>query len=416
MANNTRTSIDPILKQIYVPDNYRESTYKNRPFYALLGKMENFGGRNMPLVNKYGSGQGISATFSTAQSNATAMKFEDFLITHVNLHGVAAVDGDAIDSTANDDHAFLKSLTDAIDDALDALAESLETYIPRTGTGSLGVISSGSTVTNKTVTLATITDAHNFEVGMTLKAASSATAAVRASSEVLAGVNRITGVITATSAQWDTAITAIAAGDHLFREGAAYNNSANAVITGLESWIPATAPSASESFFGVDRSVDSRLYGVYYDGSSGSTREALINGQSRAAEHGGMTDQFFVHNSSFRKLKVELGGQEFFQKHAELPDDGGKSANISFQSLQVAGDSGPIDVTPARKCQSTIAWGLEMDTVKLISMGPAVKLNDSDGLGMLRQSTADGVEVRVVSRAQIGVKKPGSNCHILVPT
>ncbi len=412
MASTTTTTLDPALKQIYKPENYRLSTYEKRPMFASLPKDENFGGRNMPLVNRYANPQGVASAFSTAQSNATSMKLEDFILTRVTQYGVATIDGEAIEASASDKYAFFEALTAKIDAVMDSVMDAIETYIPRSGNGMIGRVSTGSTVTAATVTLADPADAHNFEVGMVLVDAGTVTGALEAGSEILAGVNRATGVITATSAAWNTVLTQLTAGDYLFRQGDAYNNASNKVITGFLGWIPATAPSVSESFFGVDRSSDSRLYGNYYDGSTASIEEAMINGQSYGSQVGGKIDTIFINHTKFRRFKMEIGTKEWFSKSARGPD--GDVAEVNFQALRIQGDDGPIAVMPANKC--TIAWGLELDTWLLASLGAMPKLLKQDGLTILRQASADGYEVRVGARGQLGCKKPGSNVQILLPS
>ena len=416
MTSTTISTIDPALKQIYKPSNYQNSTYKRRPIFGMIPKSEDFGGRNQPLVNEYGNPQGVSSVFSTAQSNATAMKLEDFLLTRVSLHSVATMDSDAIEATEMDKYAFLKGLTAKIDAAMRALSDTIESYLPRSGTGAIGQISSGSVVSDQTITLADINDAHNFEVGMRLATATSETAAVStgsATGEVLAGVNRTTGVLTATSTDWDDVITGIAAGDYLFRHGDAYNNASNKVFTGMLGWLP-TEVTPAESFFGVDRSVDSRLYGNYYDGSLLSLEEAVINGQSVGASMGAQIDTGIMHHSKMRRFKLEIGTKETFQKSAQAP--GGKTAEVSYEAIRVAGDAGTIDMVAANKCPPLACLLLELDTWIFATLGPAVKLNDLDGNRILRQASSDGVEVRVVSRGNVGCKNPGANVRVLLPS
>ena len=52
---------------------------------------------------------------------------------------------------------------------------------------------------------------------------------------------------------------------------------------------------------------------------------------------------------------------------------------------------------------------LTKDTWKLYSLGAAPKILDSDGLKMLREASADSVEVRVGYYAQLGSNAPGFN-------
>ena len=73
-------------------------------------------------------------------------------------------------------------------------------------------------------------------------------------------------------------------------------------------WIPATAPSAGDAFWGVDRSKDvTRMAGVRFDGSSESIEEALIDGAALVAREGGQPDYCFMNFTSYAALEKSLG-------------------------------------------------------------------------------------------------------------
>ena len=43
------TSFDSALKSHYTSDKVENSVYKDNPLFALIPKMEEFGGRNLPI-------------------------------------------------------------------------------------------------------------------------------------------------------------------------------------------------------------------------------------------------------------------------------------------------------------------------------------------------------------------------------
>ena len=409
----TLTSFDPVLKQIYKPDLVATLTYKKRPLLGWLPKFEKFGGRNMPIPLMYANTQGRSHTFSEAQGNATDSKLEDFLLTRVENHSIAHISSHVAAATMSENYAFVRALKKEVDSAMQSLADSLETELPRSGTGSLGQVASTATVTNQTIALEDTRDIHNFEVGMTLRGTSTDGGAYDTGEEVLAAVNRTTGEITATSAAWNTVMTALAASDYLVVSGDAANGGANIATSGLIAWIPATAPASGSSFFGVDRSKDNRLYGTYYDGSAQLVEEALVDGQSRVGEMEGKPDAAFIHNAQYRKLSKELGAKKQYNQ-VNAQGSKGIIAHISYRSIVVDGDYGPIDVMAANKIQSNIAWLLQRDTWLYASLGPATRFDDTDGQKILRRASASGVEARLVSWANLGCKGPAYNGQTLL--
>jgi hypothetical protein len=67
---------------------------------------------------------------------------------------------------------------------------------------------------------------------------------------------------------------------------------------------------------------------------------------------------------------------------------------IAFRGIMINGPKGPIKVVPDQNCPANRIFGLQMDTWRHNSLGAAVRVIDTDGLQMLRQSSSDGVEVR----------------------
>lgn len=408
----TAATWDPALKQLYRDSNVYKSTFEDRPMLGLLQKFEGFTGKNMPLIAVYGNPQGRSADFSEAQGNTTSTKIEDFLLDIVSNYSVAKVTGEVIDRTRSDKGAFLKALKSSIDFAMDALADDLESGIPRSGTGTIGQVSSGSTVTNQTITLASIDDVANFEVGMTLRGTSTDGGAYDVGEEVLAGVNRSTGVLTATSAAWNTVMTALAAGDYLVVSGDAQNGGTKVKMTGLSEWLPSGTPAA---LWGVTRTVDSRLYGTYHDGSAQTMEDALIDGQSKAAQQEGTPDLGIINHVKMRRLIKELGSnKEYTTVNAVGPK--GVVANVGYRGVFIQGDKSVIKMVAANKCPGADGFLVEQKNVMLYSIGRATKFLEDDGNRILRLASSDGVEVRLVSRANVAVKNPIGSVRLTLPS
>jgi hypothetical protein len=414
MTSLNLTSADPAMKQLYKDRNFRVGTYTKHPLLGILPKDEGFYGRNMPIVIQYGNPQGVSGSFSVAQGATTASKFEDFLLTRVNEHSVATLDGETMEAMGNDAGAFVTAMKAQIDAAMKSLANRLESLIPGSGTGTLGKISAASNVASATITLDSIHDIVNFEVGMTVVTSAADGGALQAGSatgEVIAGVNRRAGTLTCTSLTWATVITGCTAGDYISAKGDAQANGTKKVLTGFAGWLPSAAPTVGggDSFFGVDRAADSRLYGNYHDGSAQLIEEAIIDAQSVAAREEAAIDTFILNHAKFRQLVKELGSKVSYTKVPSRTKGGKEFAEVSFSGVQVHGDAGEIAVMAASRIPSNVGYGLEIATWKLCSIGPATKWNMPDGNRILRQASDDGVEARLVFRGNLGCNSPWSN-------
>ena len=385
------TTFAAALNQHYTGEKTDNMVYKHNPFLAMISKYEEFGGENLKLPIKYGIPQGRSATFVDAQNNKTSTKLKAFLLTRVSDYSLASITNETIEASKGNANAFIEAATTEIDGAIESATRSIAVALFGDGSGQIGIVGSVSTttITDDTITLATIQDITNFEVGMQLNFGSSGT------NKGIIAVNRDTGVFVCDA---DTGATAA---EIIYQDG-----DKDLMLTGLNGWLPSTAPSVSESFFGVDRSSDTtRLGGIRFDASSLPLEEGLIGAAARVAREGGKPDVCFVNYSNFADLEKALGSKVSYVDVKVNPE-------IGFRGILIHGPRGPIKVVPDQNCPNNVAFMLQMDVWKLYSLGKAPKILDSDGLKFLRESAADAVEVRVGYYAQLGCRGPGYNARI----
>jgi len=401
------TSFDAALKQHYTDDMVMNLVYKDNPLLALMPKYESFGGKNLPIPLLYGNPQGRSATFATAQSVGASSysKIDDFVLTRVKDYAIATIDNETLEASKGNANAFMEAATTEIDGAINALTRSLAIAMYRDGSGAIGQVSAEPAEAATTViTLKEANDVTNFEVGMQVVIWSATSGGSQRTTDgsdntwLITNIDRSAGTITLDDAY--TSSGTIAANDYIFVDG-----DRGAKLKGLDAWVPSSAPSAT-SFFGVDRSVDTiRLGGNRYDGSALPIEEALIEGAARAAREGAKIDHYFVNYETYAELQKALGAKV---QYVDLK----ATAEIGFRAIQINGPRGPINVVPDQNCQSDVAWGLQLNTWKLYSLGKAVRVIDTDGLQMLRQASSDGVEVRYGFYGQLGCRAPGYNIRV----
>ena len=402
------TSFDAALKQHYTSDKVENLVYQDNPLLALMAKMEDFGGRNLPIPLIYGNPQGRSKTFSNAQTRgaATNSLIHDFVITRVSDYSIATIDNETLEASKGNANAFMEAATTEIDGAINSLTRSIAVGLYRTSAAEIGQVSAAPSIAaNTVITMKEPSDIVNIEVGMALNIYSALSGGSQRSLDgsttqmIVSAVDRSNGTFTISTA-YDASGT-IAADDYIFVEG-----DRGLGISGLESWIPETAPTSGDSFFGVDRSSDvTRLAGVRYDGSSDPIEEALIEGASRAAREGGKVDHCFLSYAKFAELEKSLGSKV---QYVDLK----MNAEVGFRGIIINGPKGPIKVIPDQNCPNNVAWMLDLKMWKLYSLGKAVRVINTDGLRMLRQASADGVEVRYGFYGNLGSKAPGHNCRV----
>ena len=385
------TTFAAALKQHYTDEKIENMVYKDNPFLAMISKYEDFGGENLKLPVKYGIPMGRSATFADAVANKTASQLKAFLLTRKSDYAIALIANETIAASKGNANAFIEAATFEIDGAIEAATRSLAVSLYGDGSGQIGVVGALATTTasNDTVTLATIQDITNFEVGMQLNFGTATT------NKKIDSINRDTGVFILDAASGATTTEAI------YVDG-----DKDAMLTGLGGWLPSTAPASTDSFFGVNRSSDStRLGGIRFDGSSLPLEEALIGAAARVAREGGKPDVCFINYNNFGDLEKALGSKVSYVDVKVNPE-------IGFRGILIHGPRGPIKVVPDQNCPNGVAYLLQMDVWKLYSLGKAPKILDSDGLKFLRESTADAVEARIGYYAQLGCRAPGFNVRV----
>lgn len=413
------------LKELYDnPSEYlKDLVYKTNPFMALCRKDESvdgFAGKYIPVPVIFGNPQGRSATFSNAQNNQTATADISFFVYRVRNYQLVTIENELMEATVSNAGAFIDQAKLQVDTGLRNLGNDIARQmfgLPNQQRGTISAISTG------VITLSNPADVVNFEVNQTLVAysvsGSTPTQSTGANLGYVIAVNRGAGLVTvsttlggaaATPTNWSTSFPYLAVqGDINFvANGLA---SANALsLSGLEAWLPETAPAPSDSFWGVNRSQDpTRLAGVRYDGSAMLIQEALVNGTSLIAREGGRPDMCFMNFESYSALLNELGSKV---QYVEVRHE---EADISFEAVRLHTPYGPVSIIPDRNCPPQTAFVLQMDTIKLRSLGKAPHIltyGNLEGLEGIRVGNADAVEVRMAMYGNLICHAPGWNARI----
>jgi hypothetical protein len=377
---------------------------KDHAFLAMLSKDEAFYGDVYPQPLIYGRPNGRSSTFTNAKANKTNSKLRKFNLERFADYALASIPNEVIEASENDKGAFVSALKVEVDGAILSAKESAAKDCYGTGTGSLGVIAATTVIGTPVMVLADAFDALYFEEGMTLQvSATNGGGAVRAGTLTVASVDRDGGTVTMTG-NLTAGVAAIAVGDFVFQDG-----DYDLKMPGLSAWLPDTAPTLGDNFFGVDRSVDpERLAGLRFDGSSFSIEEALIKGASRLHARGANPDCVFVHYDDYSDLEVSLGAKVQYC----FPQAAGR-ADISFKGIQLNTPKGrPLAVIPDTYARKGRGFMIQKSTWKLRSLKKMVRILDLDGNKFLRDSDADSVEIRVGGYKVLGCSAPGWNANI----
>jgi hypothetical protein len=389
-----------VLKTLYPTGVPLDLTYNDHPFLAMVSKDFNFYGENKKVPLKYANSSGRSANFSTAQSNANNVKAKAFLITRDKDYAVAKIQNELILAAKNNAGAFVDALKFEMDGAMGAIGNSLAFDLFRAGSGVIGQIAASATLGSTTLPLRNPDDVVAYEQGQKIQLADAVTGGtLRSGTLTIVGVDRIQGILTV-NANIST-ISGATVNDYIVIEG-----DYDSKIKGLDSWIPATAPT-SASFFGVDRTSDvTRLGGLRGDFSALPAEEALIEAAKLVNREGGKMDHIFCSYDFYSSLEKALGSKV---QYIDMD-----VAKVNFRGILFNHGKGVARVIPDNSCPTDRVFGLQMNTWKLSGLGQIPQILDMDGLKMLRVSNDDATEIRIGYYAQLECHAPGYNINFKV--
>lgn len=404
MSGVDLSNYEGLLKQLYTDDRVENEVYRDHPFLALVPKMETFFGENWKVPVIYGNPLGRSRTFAEAQARSlvTGVLPAAFVLTRVKDYSITTIENEVLEASKSDKGAFMAAASTAMDGALQSLSNNTAVSLYRSVAGDRGNVDVEPSTSSGTFTiqLSEPEEITNFEVNMNLNIWSAASGGSQRSSDgsqvnfPIEAIDRDNGILTITGS-YDGSGT-IAANDFIFVKG-----DRGLSISGLASWIPLVAPSAT-AFFGVDRTVDiTRLSGVRQDGRGKPIEQALQDLLSRVAREGGSPDYIFMNYKEWNDLNLSLGSKVQIVDLAV--------GKVGFRSLEVQGPKGPVKCIADQDCPAGLAYAISMKTMQLGSLNKAVRIFNSDDMTWLRQNDADGVEVRCISYCQLACKAPGYN-------
>lgn len=393
------TYFEYALKRVYEPGAVQYMAYKDNPFLALVPKNTKMTGDATAVPVQYTHNAGRSATFSDAQANKSPAKGVQFLVTRVSDYSLASITNETILASEGNIGAFMQASKHTIEDAIYVGTRSLCHALWRNTGGAIGQISATSNVATDTITLTNASDCHNFYPGQELETstADGTSGAVKAGTVTVESVDIDQGTVTATG-NWTAGIATAAASDYIFVEG-----DFGAKIAGVSAWITASAAGAT-SFFGVDRSVHTRLSGIRPVVSASTIREKLIEATTKAHAHGARTTHIFMNPVDVGKLLLELEGSAQFAQIAT-----NSTAAISFEVIKLRTGMGTLPIMADIDVPEGHAFGLNMKTWKLGSLGGAPRILEQGGGKFLRESSADAHEMRIGYYGNLYCLNPAQN-------
>lgn len=399
-------ALGPVLKQRYSTKKVAALGYNKRPFWGMLRKTTDFDGDNLVVACQYATPQGRSHTLSTAEADITPSAYQRFTLTRARDYAAFGITTEAIRASKGDTGAMIKGLSNEIDGSIKTITRNMAQEVYRNGGTARARGASFSTVT---LTLAAAADTAQFEYGQTVKSATTdgTSGSVKAGSVQIVGIDRDAGTLTG-NVNWDTGIPTFAGTDYIFGDG-----DFGLGMKGLLAWLPTTAPSSGESFFGADRSKDAtRLGGVRISGGGGPIEETLIAAAARLAREESSPDVVFMNPLDMENLVKAVSGKSIYDRASRPSFD---MPSIGYKGIKMFAPTGDLEIYADVNCPKGFMFMLQLDTWSFRGLGQAPGIiDDGDGLIMLRNSGSDDYKGRVGYYGNLVCDAPGWNAVITI--
>jgi hypothetical protein len=431
--SNAQTNI-ATLKELYSDDTWvmKDLVFDKNPWFAICPKDETemgMGGKSFPVPVMYDVGAGGSANLGTAQTYQTAPQTVEFQCTRVPDYAVATLTNDFLRASAASIGAFMPAAELNVKSAFRNVSNDIAFSMYGDGSGTRGTygLGTGSISVGGVITLDNLGQVYQFGVGMALYSWSvsgqTPTQSPGANPGFVIAVDTGLGTVTVSPSQggaggiptgWSSSYPYLGrAGDTNFiANGLATGNMLK--IAGLGAWIPSVAPSGSDNFFGVNRSVSpTKLAGLrFVGGNQESIQDSLIDAVNQLAANSseaGDPDYILINPVSYQTLVKQLTSQANYVsiKHDEI--------DISFKALVLPTANGEIAILQDRNAPSQTAYIITLKTWKLRSLGKLPQFLTFPGfydqLGFPVPGS-DSVELRVGGYLQLTCNAPGANAVV----
>jgi len=413
---STETTFRALLKERYLGSGIVEKlTYPKNPFLAMLQKKGDTGfvGFDLPVPLFYSNPQGLGGNFTAAQTNVSNTKSDRWVITAGDYYGVVHIGDKVFELSRSNQGAFLDNKRAEIDGLYTQAGDNMSKYMWGNGGGSLGRRQS---ISSNTVTLATVADACNFEVGMTVVASAAdgsiSTDALRGGTPTtVTGVNRSDGTVTLAAA---ANITSFADGDYLFREGDFFGTTGTIVVKGAQCFVTATnvpmdlwGISSATRQTDLERFSGCRVSANEIAGKTYEERILLLIAKMTGAYKAEAPTAGFVHPETFVKFATLLSARGI----RPLED---KNTQFGFMKIDVITSDGVLPIYTDRHCPKDEFFGFKMDNWGLSSVGELFHPQSVDGSSgdLLRRASSTDFEFRLLSYPALYCNAPKNNGRV----
>ena len=401
---STQAALAKMYKTVYMNRDLSNQSKRKTPAFDAVQKMDDFDGANLTFPFNYNMPNGVHTTLAGAQAAANASGFDNWVMTNTKpLYGVLTIDAQSMRRARKDIGAFLRLRQKETNELLAYMKMVLGGHaFWGDGAGNLAqvtAITGSNPATSFTVSQFDVVKLHKNQVLVFNPTRTGSAGTIKASTWRVDTLNRTTGVIGVTRLTGAGAGVDPAANDFVYQNG-----TYDAFPFGIDAFIPASDPGTGgvpATLLGLTRTDDPVIKSGWRVTWQGSIEETI---KFLAAIMGQYLDQensvCWISRFNWFRLEQELTAQNRKVIDARATQVFGSPA------LLLITPEGNIPVVSDPYLGNDRGYILEMSQIEVHHLDGLIHVADDDGLGALRQTADDGIEIRLRSWSENIVQRP----------
>lgn len=395
---STIAALEKMYKTVYMNRDLANQAKRKTPAFDSVRKLDDFDGAQLVFPFNDSLPAGVNVTLSGAQAQATASSFDNWVMsTRKKLYGVLTIDAESMRAARKDIGAFLRLRQKETNELMAYMKMLLGGHgFWGDGAGDIArvvAVTGANPVTSFTVAQADAVKFHRRQVLEFNATRTGSSGTLKASTWRVDKINRNTSGLGATATITVTRLTGSgapvdpAADDYVYLK-----DTYDAFPHGVAAFVPASDPGSGgvpSTLYGMDRTDDPVMKSGWRVSWQGSIEETI---KFLCALMGQYVDQensvCWVSHYNWFRLEQELTAQNRKVIDARATQVFGSPA------LLVLTPDGNIPVVRDPYLGNDCGYILDMSEIEVHHLDPLIHVADDDGLGALRQTSDDGIEIR----------------------
>lgn len=404
---STIAALQKMYKTTYQGRDLANQAKRKTPAYDAVRKYDDFDGANITFPFNDSLPAGVGTTLSGAQGLASASSFDNWVMSsRKKLYGVLTIDAEAMRAARKDIGAFLRLRQKETNELMSYMKMVLGGHaFWGDGAGNLSrvvAVTGAAPITSFTVAQADGIKFHRRQVLQFNPTRTGTSANLLNSTWRVDGVNRNTAGLGTTATITVTRLTGStdpAANDYVYMSG-----TYDSFPLGVDAFIPASDPGTGgvpASLLGMTRTDDPVMKAGWRVGWQGSIEETI---KLLCALMGQYVDQessvCWVSHYNWFRLEQELTAQ------GRKVIDARATQVFGSPALLILTPDGNIPVVRDPYLANDRFYVLDMSEIEVHHLDPLIHVADDDGLGAIRQTADDGIEIRLRHWGENIIQRP----------